>query len=110
MLLGFLKSNPRNAIASANYADLVARFGPRSQAEQYIRTALAISPKDPSVLESVTAAWENLGDRSAAIRTMNEAFANGLTWEVATQDPETQALLKDPSLHPPKKQENLKPH
>ena len=110
VLLGFLKSNPRNAIASSNYADLVARFGPRSQAEQYIRTALAISPKDPSVLESVTAAWENLGDRSAAIRTMNEAFANGLTWEVATQDPETQALLKDPSLHPPKKQENLKPH
>ena len=109
VLWAVLKSNPRNAIASANYADLVARFGPRTQAEQYIRTALALSPDDPTVLESVSSAWENLGNRREAVNAMNRAFAKGLTWDVATQDPETQALLKDPSLHPPKKQDPQKP-
>jgi len=109
VLLSVLKSNPRNAIASANYADLVARFGPRTQAEQYIRMALALSPDDPAVLESVSSAWENLGNRREAVKSITRAFAKGLTWDSATQDPETQALLKDPSLHPPKKQDSQKP-
>ena len=103
LLLNWIHSHARDAGSIADYAEFASRYGSRAQAEQYVRTALALAPADPLVLECVAATHENLGDRRQAVSYINQAFAKGLTWDLATQDPETQQLLKDSAVHPPKK-------
>lgn len=103
LLLTHLKTAPRDAIANADYADLAARFGPRDQADRYLRAALALAPNDPTILEAAADVSENLGNRRQAVSYMNQAFAKGFAPDLAAQDPETQALLKDPGLHFPHK-------
>jgi len=103
LILNWLKLHPQDATAAALYADISAKYGPRDQAESHIQTALALSPDDPSILETAATTYENLGDRTKAIQYMNQAFAKGLTWQQALDDPEAQALMKAPGLHAPRK-------
>ena len=103
LILDSLKQHPQDANAESTYADISAKYGPRDQAEPHIQTALALSPGDPDILETAATAYENLRNRGMAIKFMNEAFAKGFTWQQMLDDPEAQALLKDPGLHPPKK-------
>jgi len=103
LLLAYLKLHSQDASAQASYANLVARYGRRDQAEQHVRTALALSPADPDVLQAVSAAYEGLGDRKLAVKYLNDAFAHGYAWNDARNDPEAQALLKDPGVKAAKK-------
>jgi eukaryotic-like serine/threonine-protein kinase len=102
-VLEALKLNPEDANAHSVYANLCARFGPRDEAEPHIQTALALAPNEPSILDAVATAYENLGNRKLAVKFMNKAFAKGYTWQEALNDPEAQPLLKDPGLHRPRK-------
>ena len=103
LVLASLKLHPQDANAVSIFADLCSKYGPRDQAEPHIQTALALSPNDPNVLEAVATAYENLGNQKLALKFMNQAFAKGLPWQDALDDPEAQQLLKDPQIHPPKK-------
>jgi len=103
LLLDSLKLHPQDANADSDYADISAKYGPRDQADPRIRTALALSPNDPNILEAAAVTYENLGDRKIAVRYMNEAFSKGYTWQQSLEDPEAQSLLKDPGIRPPRK-------
>lgn len=103
LVVNALKLHPQDANADSIYADISAKYGPRDQAEPHIQTALALSPGDPGILETVATAYENLGNPKMALKFMNDAFAKGFTWQQALDDPEAQPLLKNPGLHPPKK-------
>ena len=103
VLINLLKLHPQDATAESVYADISAKYGPRDQAEAHIRTALALSPGDPDILETAAITYGNLGRRKLATRYMNEALAKGLMWQQALDDPEAQSFLKDPGIHSPKK-------
>jgi Flp pilus assembly protein TadD len=102
LLVNFLKLHPQDATAESLYADILAKYGPRDEAEPHIQTALALSPRDPDILATAATTYENLGDRKMAVKLTNEAFAKGYTRQDALDDPEAQSLLKDPGLRPPK--------
>lgn len=101
-LTDYLKTHTQDAEAEATYADVAARYGPRDQAAQHIRTALALEPHDPGILQTAAECWDALGQRQLAVQTLNEAFSRGLTLQLALSDPEAQSLLKDPGVHLPR--------
>jgi len=103
MLRTYVKNHPHDAVAVVSYADLLAQAGQNSLAHNYIQTALAISPDDPSTLEAVAVVYENLGNRKEAVRYLNQALRKGYSRNQALSDPEAQSLLQDPSVHFPQK-------
>jgi serine/threonine-protein kinase len=100
LLRDYLNLHPQDANAVATLAEVASMYGPRDQALPHIRTALALSSNDPGVLETVAVTYENLGDRAAASKFMNDAFTKGYSYESAQDDPEAQKLLRDPAIHP----------
>jgi serine/threonine-protein kinase len=100
LLRDYLNLHPQDANAVATLAEVASKYGPRDQALPHIRTALALSSNDPGVLETVAVTYENLGDRAAASKFMNDAFTKGYSYESAQDDPEAQKLLRDPAIHP----------
>ncbi len=103
LLRTYVKHHPNDAVAVVAYADLLAQAGQKTQAQNYIQTALAISPNDPSTLEGVAVVYENLGNRNEAARYINAAFSKGYSRNQALSDPEAQSLLRDRSVHLPLK-------
>lgn len=102
LLTAYLKTHVQDADAQATYAIVAARYGPRDQAEQHMRTALALSPNDSGILEGAAVCWEALGQHQRAVQTLNEAFSKGYTLRLALTDPEVKSLLKDPGVHLPR--------
>ena len=67
----------------------------RVKAVPLIEAALARAPDDPSVLASAGEAYENLGDRDAALELVKKALARGWTLEQLESDPGQRRLLLD---------------
>jgi serine/threonine-protein kinase len=67
----------------------------RAKAVPLIEAALARSPKDPSVLASAGEAYENLGNRDAALELVKRALAHGWTLKQLEDDPGQRNLLLD---------------
>jgi tetratricopeptide (TPR) repeat protein len=99
LLRDYIDLHPQDANAIATFADVASKYGPRDQALAHIRTALALSSTDPGVLETIAITYENLGDRAAAAKSMNDAFVQGYSYQLARDDPEAQKLLRDPAVH-----------
>jgi serine/threonine-protein kinase len=101
LLEDMVKRNPQNAESQSTLAALRARDGQREQALDGIGISLALSPKNQYVLLQVADAYETLGDREAAVRYLQEAFANGLLLRQVLGDPDIQGVLSDPRLRVP---------
>jgi tetratricopeptide (TPR) repeat protein len=67
----------------------------REKAVRLIEAALARSPHDPSVLASAGEAYENLGNRNAALKLVKRALSRGWTLKQLEDDPGQRNLLLD---------------
>ena len=67
----------------------------REKAVSLIEAALARAPDDPSVLSCAGEAYENLGDRAAALAFVQKALAHGWSLQQLEEDPGLRELLLD---------------
>jgi eukaryotic-like serine/threonine-protein kinase len=70
----------------------------RDKALARVDSALALAPKDASVLADIAETYDELGDRRQAIRYANESLNNGYTLSDLQRRPALQGLLADPSF------------
>jgi len=93
-----IQQHPREAEPYAQLANLFAEEGQRDKAIANMRTALALSPNVPRVLDLAADTYEKLGDRKQAIEFLGRALRAGYTKEELIADPELQEALSDPAV------------
>jgi serine/threonine-protein kinase len=93
-----VRMQPKDATLQSALAISYARKKQREQALTHIQTALALAPDDPQVLERVAEAYEDLGDRSKAIKFAEQALGKGLTLDDLKTDPFLSGVLSDPNF------------
>jgi serine/threonine-protein kinase len=91
-------SKPRDGLAQAELAVLLAKAGDRTKALDQIQTSMALAPDDAGVLELVTDAYEILGDRRHALEYFVKALKKGYSLDQLRTDPDLQVLLNDPAI------------
>jgi len=95
--------NPQEAPAQSMLSMLYAEEKLREKALTHATVAVALAPKDPSVLADVAETYYDLGDREHAIRYAQDSLSNGYTLSDLQQRPALQGLLADPSFRPREK-------
>jgi eukaryotic-like serine/threonine-protein kinase len=95
-----VKLQPRDSETHAQLGFLYARKKLRDKALVEIQAALALAPDDPNVLVNVAEAYENLGERRLALRYAEEGLKKGYRLQDLKDDPDSQALVADPSFRP----------
>ena len=93
-----IQQHPREAEPYAQLANLFAEEGQREKAIAHMRTALALAPSNPRVLDLGADTYEKLGDRKQAIDFLGKALRSGYTKDELISDPELQEALKDPAV------------
>lgn len=88
-----LIAHPQDAELQVTYADVAAKYGSKNDAIQHLRTALALSPNDPNILETAAATYQNLGDRETALSYLRRAIEKKFPLNDLRNDPEVQSLL-----------------
>jgi hypothetical protein len=69
-----------------------------------VDSALALAPKDPSVLADIAETYEDLGDRKHARQYAQQSLKNGSTLNDLQRRLALQGLLADPSFRSSGKQ------
>jgi serine/threonine-protein kinase len=92
--------SPRDAVVQANLALLYAKKKLREKALSRIQSALALSPDDANVLETVGEVYEDLGDRAQALQYIEKSLQKGYDLAAVKSAPDLQGLLSDPSFRP----------
>jgi serine/threonine-protein kinase len=93
-----MQQHPREAEPYAQLANLFAEDGQREKAIAHLRTALALAPANPRVLNLGADTYEKLGDRKQAIEFLGKALRAGYTKDELISDPELQEALSDPAV------------
>jgi eukaryotic-like serine/threonine-protein kinase len=93
-----IQEHPRDGEAFAQIANLWAEEREREKALANLRTALALEPTNPQVLDMAADVYESIGDRKQAIAYVEKALRAGLTKDALLNDPELQEALKDPAM------------
>ena len=93
-----VQQHPREAVPFAILADLYAMDHERERALATLRTALALSPEDPTVLGNAADLYENLGDRREVAANVEKALKHGGNKEQFLSDPELQNAMNDPAI------------
>jgi eukaryotic-like serine/threonine-protein kinase len=70
----------------------------REKAISHANAALALAPKDPSILADVAEAYDFLGERRRAIQYAQESLKHGYTVDDLKERPELLPLLADPDF------------
>jgi len=96
-----LTVNPKNAEGHSMLASLLAQSHVRDGVLTNIRDAVALAPKDQSVLEEVADAYECLGERRLAIKYLQAALRNGLPPVLIDTDIYLHKVSIDPQFHRP---------
>ena len=91
---------PRDAAVQSDLGLLYAQKKLREKAVSRIQSALALSPDDPNVLETVGEAYEDLGDRAQAMQYIEKSLQKGYALGDLKKIPDLQGLLSDPSFRP----------
>ncbi|MFY9673244.1 MAG: hypothetical protein WAK13_02275, partial [Terriglobales bacterium] len=91
-----VQATPRDAVMQANLALLYAKKRLREKAISRIQSALALSPDDANVLESVGEAYEDMGDRAQALEYIEKSIRNGYSLTALKTFSSLQGLLSDP--------------
>jgi serine/threonine-protein kinase len=99
LLEDYVKLHPQDAEAHSTLSNLYAEEKEKDKAERQIETALALQPKDGSVLADAAESYEDLGDRKRAIEFAEKSLQNGDALDDLQSRPALQALLADPNFH-----------
>jgi serine/threonine protein kinase/tetratricopeptide (TPR) repeat protein len=94
------RSNPRDASMQCRLALLYAWKKQREKALSRAQSALALSPDDPDVLETVGETYEKLGDRAHAIQYITKGVQKGYSMATLKNEPGLEGLLSDPNFRP----------
>ncbi len=95
-----VQTTPRDAVMQANLGLLYAQKKMSGEAVSHIQSALALSPDDASVLESVGEAYEDLGDRAQALQYIEKSIRKGYSLATLKTFTSLQSLLSDPNFRP----------
>jgi serine/threonine-protein kinase len=90
--------NSNEAPVQSMLSMLYAEDKRRDQALARAKSAVALSPNDPSILADIAETYLDLGDRRRALQFAHQSLENGYTLSDLQQRPALQALLADPSL------------
>ena len=93
-----IQQHPREAEPYAQLANLFAEEGQKEKAIANMRTALALAPNDPRVLDLGADTYEKLGDRKQAVEFLAKALRAGYTKDELIADPELQEAMRDPAV------------
>src|SRR5229473_570155 len=96
--------NSQEAAVQSALSTFYAEDKLREKALAHVDSALALAPKDSSVLADVAETYEDLGDRKRAIQYALQSLKNGSTMEDLQRRLALHALLADPSFRPNGKQ------
>jgi serine/threonine protein kinase/tetratricopeptide (TPR) repeat protein len=96
--------NSQEAPVQSMLSILYAEDKLHEKAVFHANAALALAPKDPAILADVAETYDDLGNRKAAIRHVQDSLKNGYTLTDLRQRPALLALLADPNFRPPEKQ------
>jgi serine/threonine-protein kinase len=95
---GRLQVNPNDPVDLALLAQYYAAVDAKTTAREMARRALKVGSSRPDVLVYVSAAFEILGDRAAALEIVRRAVALGCGSEAWSHDPSLEGLVKDPKF------------
>lgn len=98
LLEGLVQTKPQDAQIQSALGMMYASQEKRDKAVSRIDAALALAPKDTRVLADAGEAYEDLGDRTQALRYLHESITAGYTLDDLKGRPELQAVLIDPSF------------
>lgn len=98
LLEQYASLNSQEAAVHSILSTFYAEDKLREKALAQVDSAVALAPKDPSVLAFVAETYDELGDRKQAIRYANESLKNGYTLNDLQLRFGLQALLADPSF------------
>ena len=102
LLEKYAKDHPQDARAHSSLSTYYAGGKDRAGTLREIESALALDPKNASVLADVAEAYEELGDRKLAIDFTEKSLKNGGTLDDLQNRPDMQRVLADPGFRPAK--------
>ncbi|HTU32215.1 MAG TPA: protein kinase [Candidatus Acidoferrum sp.] len=94
------KSNPQDALTHSTLAICYAEQGRREQALTHVQSSLALAPIDATILVNAGETYEDLGERSEALRYVEKGLRNGYPLTQLQNDPGVQPVLHDPRFRP----------
>jgi serine/threonine protein kinase/tetratricopeptide (TPR) repeat protein len=94
-----LREQPQDATALSWMAIFRSEEKQKEQAMRLAESAMTISPTDALVLQNVAEAYENLGDRSLALKYAEECLKNGNHLNDLQSRPALKNLLTDKNFH-----------
>ena len=100
LLEQYAAMNPGEAAVESMLSMLYAENKQREKALAHARAALALAPKDPSILADVAETYDDLGERRRAVQFLEQSLENGYTLHDLQQRPVLGALLADPAFRP----------
>jgi eukaryotic-like serine/threonine-protein kinase len=104
LLEQYASLNSQEAPVQSMLSMLYAEDKLREKAIERVKAALALAPRDPSILADIAEACDDLGNRKRAIQYAQENLQNGYTLLDLQERPALQGLLADPSFRPRGKQ------
>jgi serine/threonine protein kinase/tetratricopeptide (TPR) repeat protein len=104
LLEAYAAVNPQEAPVQSALSTFYAEDKLREKALAHVDSALALAPKDPSVLADVAETYEDLGDRKHALQYAQQSLKNGSTLNDLQRRLALQGLLADPSFRSSGKQ------
>jgi serine/threonine-protein kinase len=104
LLEDYAAVNPQEAAVQSALSTYYAEDKLRDKAIARVESALALAPKDASVLADVAETYEDLGDRKRALQYAQQSLKNGGTMDDLARRLALQGLLADPSFRPGGKQ------
>jgi eukaryotic-like serine/threonine-protein kinase len=98
LLENFATLNPQEATVQSSLSTFYAEDKLREKALAHADSALALAPKNPSVLGDLAETYEDLGDRKHALQYAQQSLKYGGTWIDLQRRRSLQSLLADPSF------------
>jgi serine/threonine-protein kinase len=98
LLEDYAAVNPQEATVQSALSTYYAEDKLREKALTHVESALALAPKDSSVLADVAETYEDLGDRKHALQYAQQSLKNGGTMDDLARRLALQGLLADPSF------------
>ena len=104
LLEAYAAVNPQEAAVQSALSTFYAEDRLREKALAHVDSALALAPKDSSVLADIAETYEDLGDRKHALQYAQQSLKNGSTMDDLHRRLALQGLLADPSFRSSGKQ------
>ena len=90
------KVNPRQATLLAQLADAYSMLGKRAESLDAAAAAERLGGTDADAAFALVSTYEQLGERSLALKWLERAIADGYSLEAIERSPSLAALRKDP--------------